>query len=250
MVKSMADKEIPKKIHYCWFGHGEKNVLIKKCIASWKKHLPDYKIIEWNEGNFDIHMNAYVEEAYNAKKWAFVTDYVRLYVLYHVGGIYMDTDVEVLKPLDVFLRNRAFSGFESHDSVPTGIMASIAHQEAIHGLLLDYDDLHFISLDGSYNMTTNVVLITKYFTMNGLKLDNKKQIINGFTLYPQVYFCPNTLGMIWGINSKKSYTIHHFDSSWKDNKGKRNFKYRIKHYLSGALRNIMGTDNYKRLKGI
>ena len=101
---------IPKKIHYCWFGRGQMPELAIKCLASWKKNLPDYEVIEWNEDNFDINSNRYVKEAYESKKYAFVTDYVRLYVLYNHGGIYMDTDVEVLKPLDVFLVNRAFTG--------------------------------------------------------------------------------------------------------------------------------------------
>ena len=115
---------IPKIIHYCWFGRGEMPSLAKKCIASWKKYLPEYKVKQWNEDNFDLNLYPYVAEAYAQRKFAFVTDVVRLYALYTEGGIYMDTDVEVLKPLDEFLRHPAFSGFEDEKNVPTGIMGA------------------------------------------------------------------------------------------------------------------------------
>ena len=115
---------IPKIIHYCWFGGKNLPPLAKRCIASWKKYLPDYEIKEWNESNFDINCCDYVREAYQAKKWAFVTDYVRLFVLVNEGGIYMDTDVEVIGSLDYFLENEAFSGLENSSYISTGIMAS------------------------------------------------------------------------------------------------------------------------------
>ena len=115
---------IPKVIHYCWFGRGKMPEMALKCIESWKKYLPEYKIKEWNEDNFDLDMYPYVREAYDNRKFAFVTDVVRLYALYNEGGIYMDTDVEVLKSLDPFLHHNAFSGFEDDKNIPTGIMAS------------------------------------------------------------------------------------------------------------------------------
>ena len=109
---------IPKKIHYCWFGGNPLPPLAVKCIESWKKYLPDYEIKEWNESNFDLNYNDYVREAYEAKKWAFITDVVRLYAMVTEGGIYMDTDVEVLKPLDELLQYDAVSGFESSSRIP------------------------------------------------------------------------------------------------------------------------------------
>ena len=115
---------IPKKIHYCWFGRGEKPELALKCIESWKKYLPDYELKEWNEDIFDISRNQYVREAYENRKFAFVTDYVRLYAIYTEGGIYMDTDVEVVGRFDKFLHHHAFSGFETDGNVPTGMMAA------------------------------------------------------------------------------------------------------------------------------
>ena len=116
--------EIPKIIHYCWFGKNEKSDLAKKCIDSWKKKCPDYQIIEWNEENFDITTNEYVYEAYMNKKWAFVSDFVRIFALYNNGGIYLDTDVEILKNMDEFLCNTTFFGFETIDKVSTGIIGA------------------------------------------------------------------------------------------------------------------------------
>lgn len=240
---------IPKIIHYCWFGNGEKSEEIKGYIQGWKETLPDYQIIEWNERNFDVSLNSYTKEAFQSKKWAFITDYVRLYVLYNYGGIYMDTDVEVLQSLDEFLDNEAFSGFEVRDSVPTGIMASCKGQKVIGELLGFYDDRHFIQEDGSYDITTNVVTITNYFKDHGLKLNGKKQTVDGFTMYPQVYFCPNTFSMLWGRPSKKTYTIHHFAGSWMNKKKDKNLRYAFTHYLGGVIRNIIGTDNYAKIRG-
>ena len=111
---------IPRKIHYFWFGGNEKPAKVKKCINSWKKYCPDYELVEWNESNFDVHCMPFVEQAYNAKKYAFVSDVARLIVVYEQGGIYMDTDVEVIKPLDDLLENKAYMSFENNENVNTG----------------------------------------------------------------------------------------------------------------------------------
>lgn len=206
---------IPKLIHYCWFG---KNPLPKsaiKYIESWRKYLPDYEIKEWNEDNFDINNHPYVEEAYNAKKYAFVTDYVRLYVLFHYGGIYMDTDVEVIKSLDTFLQLPAFSGFEDDTHIPTGIMASEKNGEWVGKLLAYYDNKHFILPDSSYDLTTNVESISHLMRSEGFKLKNglynHRNIV---TIYPKNYFCPKDFrtGKIKLTND--TYCIHHFAGSW------------------------------------
>ena len=139
---------IPKIIHYCWFGRNPLPPLAKKCIASWKKHLPEYEIKEWNEDNFDLDMFPYDREAYDNRKFAFVTDIVRLYALYNEGGIYMDTDVEVLKSLDGFLHHTAFSGFENETDVPTGIMASEKGGLWAKENLEYYNGRHFVKSDG------------------------------------------------------------------------------------------------------
>ena len=205
---------IPKKIHYCWFGGNPLPEFAKKCIESWKKYCPDYEIIEWNENNFDINCCNYVKEAYNAKKWAFVSDVVRLYALVNYGGIYMDTDVEVLKPLDDILSYEAVSGFESETSISTGLMACEKNQPLFFELLHEYDDIHFLKKDGSLDLTTNVTRITNTCLKYGLKLNNSFQIINGFAIFPNDYFCPKDYASKKINLTHNTYTIHHFNGSW------------------------------------
>lgn len=245
-------EQIPKIIHFIWFGRNPYPPLVKMCMESWKKYLPDYQIMEWNEDSFDITSNKYVQQAYEAKKWAFVSDYVRLYALYHYGGIYCDTDVEVLKSLDEFLKDEIFSGFEAKDSVPTGIMGAKKGNKVIEYLLSYYDNHEFLNPDGSYNMVTNVKIITQMLTEKGLKLNGKKQCIDGFAMYPQIYFCPNNFSRIFNIVSKKSYTIHHFSGSWVEGPKKNNgtFLFRVRRYLVGVVRNTLGTQFLERIQGL
>lgn len=207
---------IPKIIHYCWFGRNPLPPLAVKCIESWKKYCPDYEIKEWNEDNFDLNYNDYVREAYEAKKWAFITDVVRLYALYTEGGIYMDTDVEVLKPLDIFLRHTAFSGFESEVNIPTGIMASEKGGKWAMENLLYYKSRHFILADGKLDLTTNVEIITEYMLNFGLKRNNTYQDFkNLITIYPNEYFSPISAATKKKNITNNTYTIHHFYGSWR-----------------------------------
>ena len=215
------ENKIPKVIHYCWFGRGKLPKLAKKCIKSWKKYLPDYEIKEWNEDNFDINSNQYVREAYEAKKYAFVSDYVRLYALYNYGGIYMDTDVEVIKSLDEFLIHEAFSGFESPKDIPTGIMGCIKGHRLFKEFLGYYNDRSFINEDGSFDQTTNVAIMTKICEKYGLIKNNQLQTINGFTIYPKTYFCPLNYNNKENDFTDNTYTIHHFSGSWISNEEKR-----------------------------
>lgn len=174
--------KIPKTVHYCWFGKGKKSKMVNKCMESWKKYLLDYKIIEWNEDNFDINSNLYVRQAYEAKKYAFVTDYVRLYALYNYGGIYLDTDVEVLKSLDEFL-----------DSYENGI---------------------FLKNNNEFNEIPNIVRFTEICCNHGLKLNNKEQEINGFKIFPKTVFSPLNARDIDNALSENTCTIHYFAGSW------------------------------------
>lgn len=228
---------IPKVIHYCWFGKNPLPEMAKKCIGTWKKYCPDYEIIEWNEENFDIHYNDYVKEAYEAGKWAFVSDVVRLYVLVKYGGIYMDTDVEVIRSLDDLLQYEAVSGFESFNKIPTGLMASQMGNEFFKELLHDYDDAHFICKDGSYDTTTNVIRITEHCMKYGLILNNCKQTINSFTIFPSDYFCPKNYETKEIQLTKNTYVIHHFDGSWlsEEQKYALELKRKLKKFVSLEL---------------
>lgn len=188
--------------------------MARKCIASWKRYCPDYKIIEWNETNFDINFNNYVREAYEAKKWAFVSDVVRLYALVNYGGIYMDTDVEVLKPLDDLSEYEAVSGFETKDRISTGLMACCKAHPMFKEFLDTYSSTHFIKMNGGFNLTTNVTRITNICLKYGLQLNNRKQIVNGLTLFPTEYFCPKDFRTRVLSLTPNTYTIHHFDGTW------------------------------------
>ena len=209
---------IPKKIHYCWFGKNPLPELAERCIDSWKKYCPDYEIFEWNEDNFNLDCYPYVREAYDAGKWAFVSDVARLYALVTYGGIYMDTDVEVLKPLDDILKYEALSGFESETRIPTGLMACREGHKLFEEFLFSYKDQHFIKPDGTYDTTTNVTRITDTCLKYGLKLNNTKQTIRGFTLFPTDYFCPKDCRTMEINITQNTYTIHHFDGSWNRDK--------------------------------
>ena len=216
---------IPKIIHYCWFGRNPLPKLAVKCIESWKKNLPDYEIKEWNEDNFDLDMFPYVREAYDNRKFAFVSDVARLYALYTEGGIYMDTDVEVLGTLDPFLNHNAFSGFEDDENIPTGLMASEKRGQWAKDNLDYYQNRHFVLADGSFDLTTNVTTITRYMLKRGLKQNNTLQNFPGLiTFYPKDYFCPKSHqdGKIY--LTKNSVTIHHFAGSWLTPKQKNKKK--------------------------
>lgn len=208
---------IPKVIHYCWFGRGQKPESALKCIDSWKRFLPDYTLKEWNEDNFDISSNNYVNQAYQNRKFAFVTDYVRLYALYTEGGIYMDTDVEVTGSFDSFLHHHAFSGFETDGNVPTGMMGAEKGSVWAKELMDGYKDRSFIREDGSLDTTTNTFVITGYMVDKGLVLNNRYQDFPGLcTMYPSDFFCPkdHRTGKI--KCTPNTVCIHHFAGSWID----------------------------------
>lgn len=208
---------IPKIIHYCWFGRGAMPELAVRCLDSWKKFLPDYQMKLWNEDSFDVNFNPYTQEAYEAGKFAFVTDYVRLYALYHEGGIYMDTDVEVLKPLDDLLNLTAFSGYESNkfSNFPTGLMASEAGGIWVKEQLDFYKNVHFKKPDGSLNLTTNTETISTIMKQNGFELTGEYQVYkNDMHCFPSEYFCPLSSTRVLRL-TENTYCIHHFANSWK-----------------------------------
>ena len=231
---------IPKIIHYCWFGRGTMPELAMKCIESWHKHLPDYKYMLWNEDNFDVNMVPYTKEAYEARKYAFVTDYVRLYALYTVGGIYMDTDVEVLKPYDDLLHLSAFTGYEGSKYMPpvTGTMASEAGGAWVKEQLDSYEGVHFIDAEGKPDLTTNTIRISNIMKGNGFVQNGKMQVYKDMHIFPAEYFCPRQTTGEYFLTAN-TYCDHHFLGTWNDNGGKSSRK--------SSLARFIGKKNMTRL---
>ena len=187
-------RTIPKVIHCCWFGGAPKSELITKCIDSWKKYCPEYTIYEWNESNFDLSACAYAKEAYSAKKWAFVSDYVRIWALNEFGGVYLDTDVELTAPLDQFLCHPAFTGFEKIDLPFTAVFGCVKGHPFTSTILASYADRHFIQADGTFDMQTNTESVTNLLVNTyAVRLDNTfQQTADGLAIYPSEYFCPKS----------------------------------------------------------
>lgn len=211
---------IPKIIHYCWFGRNPLPSSAKRCIASWKKYLPDYEIKEWNEDNFDVNRIPYTRDAYAAKKYAFVSDYARFWVLYHYGGVYFDTDVEVIRPMDEFIAKGPFMGWEKPGS--TGVY-SIApglglaankeqplYQEILHG----FERLNFYDENGERNNYSMIPLVTDLLTQKGLKKDGSMQVIDDVILYPSEYLCPMEYFTGKVTITDNTYTIHWYSMTW------------------------------------
>lgn len=223
--------KIPKVIHYCWFGGSPLPKLAIKCINSWKKYMPDYKIIEWNESNFDITSCNYVEEAYRKQKWAFVSDYVRFKVLYKYGGIYFDTDVEIIKPLEDLLEDGSFIACEAplegeNIKIAPGLgFGTIPGQMMIKKILTSYENSKF---DGEHgNPMTVVERTTKIFIKSGYDSSSAKiQNINGFTIYPPEYFCPYNYWSGKLVITSNTRAIHHYSESWHSGIEKFNMKVR------------------------
>lgn len=208
--------KIPKIIHYCWFGKHPLSDLAIKCIESWRKYCPDYEIKRWDESNFDFEDNIYAKEAWDSKKWAFVADCARLSALYDFGGIYMDTDVELLKNLDKFLKHQAFFGFENNERISTATIGSYKANPYFKLLLHYYDNRKFILPDKTFDVTTNVTTITKSLVENyGVECNNLYQELkDGLVIYPRDWFSPKDFETTKISLTKNSVAIHHFNASW------------------------------------
>lgn len=240
---------IPKVIHYCWFGRNALPDSAQKCFASWRKFLPDYDIKEWNEDNFDVNIIPYTREAYEAKKYAFVSDYARFWILYHYGGIYFDTDVEVIKPMDDILERGAFMGieasvfiynhhkFEKINAVNPGLGIGVQPGNKLYKELLDlYAKEMFINSNGSLNLETIVTKTTTILVRHGYNGNNIIQNIGGITIYPHDFFCP--LDSTTGITTitDNTVSIHYYDCSWLDHSTIR-FKL---HILKNLIFKLLG----------
>lgn len=212
---------IPKIIHYCWFGKNPLPEDSKRCIASWKKYCPDYEIKQWNETNYNIHSCKYVEQAYKAKKWAFVSDYARMDILYQHGGVYLDTDVELIKCLDPILEKGPFMGLEKDFEtngfcmVNTGLGIGTPKYNPIYKEVLEYyKNIYFFNKDGSLNLITVVDHVTNILKKHGLVDRSGIQIVDGIYIYPKEYFCPKDVDTHALTITSNTVSIHHYDSSW------------------------------------
>lgn len=234
---------IPKTIHYCWFGKKAKPNKVQEYIGTWKKHNPDYTIIEWNEDNFDMNVCDYVKEAYLEKKWAFVSDYVRLYVLYEYGGIYLDTDVEVLGSYTPFLENEAFIGVESQVSMCTATIGAEKESSFIKNILESYDNSHFL-IDGKMDIVPNSQRIYNILKNEyGYKFKNDTiQHLSACTIYPQEYFSPINCYTNREMRTNNTVSIHRYAGTWKDSKSKAKDKAMV------FVTRIIGESNREKIK--
>ena len=208
---------IPKMIHYGWFGGKEKSAFITKCIATWKKNLPDYVIIEWNETNFNLDEHPFARAAYDAKKYAFVSDYVRVYVIYHYGGIYFDTDIEVRRDFTDKLAGAKFViAFELPDSLMTGFFAAEKGNPAVKEILDYYDNTSFYGPDGRMELTPNPIIFARETAKFGLEFNGEFQEVgDGMRIFPnEVFGGYNVYDMIYTI-TENTVLVHHYTASWR-----------------------------------
>ena len=229
---------IPKIIHYCWFGRGEKPELAKKCIASWRKSCPDFEICEWNEDNCDYLSIPFMAEAYAAKKYAFVSDVMRLIVLEQYGGVYFDTDVEVVRDISPLLDDEGFIGFENDQFVNSGqVMAAKAHHPVIQAMIEEYKKLRFTNADGTTTPVGCPRLNTDVMERFGLIRNGREQVVAGIHVYPADYFNPmdSTTGKL--TKTENTYSIHWYSMSWLPK------RVRLKAKLGRILRRVLKTGS-------
>lgn len=263
----MSETRIPKIIHYCWFGGKTMPELALKCIESWKKYLPDYELRLWNEETFDLDMYPYAREAYDNRKFAFVTDVVRLWALEKFGGVYMDTDVEILRPLEsplhlssIISNNSsikslmdlpAFTGYEASmaNAPVTGLMASAPHGVWVKEQLAYYDGLHFVKEDGTLDLTPNTKPIADIMIRGGFVINGKYQVYkDDMHVFPVDYFCPLTSTRVLKC-TKNTYCIHHFAGSWVEKTRAQLVKeWVINHIIGRRLTNAF-VQLKRKLKG-
>ncbi|MBE5850690.1 MAG: hypothetical protein E7298_11105 [Lachnospiraceae bacterium] len=224
VIQKMEQRiSIPKVINCCWFGGKEKPEFIKECMRTWKEQCPDYEIREWNENNWDVNKYEYTRQAYEKGRYGFITDIARLDILFENGGIYMDTDVKMLKPLDELLFNKGYIGLERWGNINSGGgMGAIPHHPMIQEML-DYRFKYpFVMNDGSINIETNGLYETVPFIRHGLRIDNTMQIINGMTVYPADVFHPYDYMSREEKIADNTISIHYFYGGWMDEEDRKN----------------------------
>ena len=238
---------IPKIIHYCWFGEKPLDEVSRKCIESWKKFFPDYQIIQWNETNFDVNQIKFMEQAYFDKKWAFVSDVARLLIIYNYGGIYFDTDVEVIASFDdIFTEEtEGYFAFEKLGYVSSGVgFAAKPKHPLINQLLEMYMDLDYIFYKSKLSEIACTILITELMKKHGLKLEDTYQKICGFDVYPTEFFSPMDYYTGKVTISQYTHTIHWYNSSWNDIES-QNY-----HVLEQKIQRVVGKKIGGQVAGI
>lgn len=234
---------IPHIIHYCWFGHNPKSDEILKCMESWKKYLPDWKIIEWNEDNYNIEAHSYTKDAYRLKKWAFVSDLARMDILYRYGGVYLDVDVEFIRPIpEKYLEYEGFCGFEYTSIIAPGLIFGVEKENKFIKMVLDsYKDEHFVIQDNGVYNTINL-RITELLLAAGLQKNNQFQIICGIAVFPSEYFCGYDTDVGEPAITVNTICWHHYLGSWSEKT--------LKQKIQGLLKRIIGVSNYRRLLAV
>lgn len=238
---------IPKTIHYIWLGGAPLPELVEKCIASWQKLCPDYEIKKWDESNLNLDLYPYVRQAYDAKKYAFASDVLRYQIIWENGGIYLDVDVELIKPLDEILANELFMGFESKEYINPGLIIGAEPKNAhIEKLLAMYENENFVLANGQQNLTTICARTTEYLTKLGLKPDNGEiQKIDNITIYPTDYFCPLNYQKRKLKKTERTYAIHWYLGSWVR---PSTFFGSICYKIKQIIKTIIGKENARKLK--
>ena len=233
---------IPKIIHYCWFGRNKKTKLAEKCIASWKKYCPDYQIIEWNEDNFDVTAHPYARYCYQHQKWAFLSDYVRLAVISMYGGVYFDTDVELIKRIDKLLEKRAFYGFETPEKVATGLGFGAEKEHCTVKAMLEVYDRLQPDESGNYPLINCPKLNTEALIDLGLKTDGTKQDVAGALILPAEYMNPydDPTGRL--RVTENTISIHWFSKSWMKKSTI------IRSQLTKPFHRVFGVDCFSKLR--
>lgn len=226
--KKNREQQIPKIIHYFWFGKGRIPCENQKCIDSWRKYCPDYEIKLWNEENYDVSKNEYMKQAYESEKWGFVPDYARLDIIYQYGGIYLDTDVEICKSLDELLYQNVFMGFQRNFRINLGLGFGAGKENYLIKEMRDeYEKYHFVNKNGSLNLTAAPIYQTDYLKKMGLKCNNTMQYVDEILILPNNAMDPQ--GVPYGKVQKKenTFSIHHYSESWVDDiqKGKNKLMY-------------------------
>lgn len=251
---------IPRIIHYCWFGDNELPENARKCIESWKKHCPDYEIRRWSEKDVNLTENVYTREAYEAGAWGFVPDYIRLWIIYNYGGIYLDTDVQMIRSFDPLLEQEAFAGMETEEYVALGLgFGSVKENPLILEHMELYNNIHFLNPDGSLNKKPSPQYTTPLFEAHGFTAGRRDiQKLDHCTVYPPEFFCPKSFDTGMTKITPSTFSIHQFDASWyspqeqaqKEKRWKEAKKDYWVHMPNRVGRKILGDDAYQKLKKV